>query len=477
MTLEPIPPRRQFIWPDIVRQIAQTVTQPDRLYLVGGIVRDALRGQPIHDIDLATDGDGLKAARQLANSLGGAYYPIDTERRTGRAILPAAQGEIIVDIASFRDGDLAGDLQHRDFTINAMAVRLSDLEMLIDPLGGQVDLFDHKLLRQCNPDSIGSDPIRALRAVRMSLQFTLRMTPDTREAARRAAMQLAGTDGKLIQPERARDEFLKILAAPRPASAIRLLRSLNLLAPILPFAVPDNAALESMTRVIEHLDGLLNVISPRRNDNTASDLLMGVAVMVLDRFRQQLQEHLWLPLSDGISHAQILFLAALTPLDQRRASAWVEHLRLSNAAKRILDELSASRESEFPPPGWSEDRDRAIYRYYQRAGDSGVEGILLALAEYLTTEGVAIDGKTWGKLLDEAASPLLEGFFRRYQRVVAPLLLLTGNDLMEHLSLPPGPQIGAILSILAEEQAAGLVTTKKEALRLAKRLSAGNQQT
>jgi hypothetical protein len=197
--------------------------------------------------------------------------------------------------------------------------------------------------------------------------------------------------------------------------------------------------------------------------------------MVLDRYRPQLQEHLWHPLSDGVTRAQLLFLTALTPHDQPHAIAWIEHLRLSNTNRRILDGLILSREGEFPPPGWWEDQDRTIYRYYQRTGSSGVEGVLLALAEYLTVQGVGINGKEWGKLLDEAASPLLDGYFRRYQQVIAPTPLITGNDLMEHLSLQPGPEIGAILSTLAEEQASGAITTKKEALRLAKRLSTENQ--
>jgi tRNA nucleotidyltransferase/poly(A) polymerase len=476
MTLEPITPRRQFIWPDLISQIAQSVPDSDHLYLVGGIVRDALRGQPIHDIDLAADGDGLKVARQIANALNGAYYPIDAERKTGRAILPTPEGEIIVDVASFRDVDLLGDLQHRDFTINAMAVRLSNLEMLIDPLGGQEDLFDRKRLNQCNPGSISSDPIRALRAIRMSLQFGLRMALDTREAARNAASALANESGKLLQAERVRDEFLKMLAAPRPASALRLMHSLDLLSPVLPFALPDKAALEWSIRVIEHLDGLLNVISPKRNDNTAADMLLGVAVMVLDRYRQQLQEHLWHPLTDGVTRSQLLFIVALTPPNQRAATAWAEHLRLSNDEKRVLAELSASRDGEFPPEAWWEDRDRTIYRYYQRTGGSGVDGVVLALAEYMTTQGMEINGRAWGQLLDDVASPLLAGFFRRYQQVIAPPPLLSGSDLMEHLGLQPGRQIGTILAILAEERAAGVINTKKEALRLAKRLATESQQ-
>jgi len=470
MSLESHTPQRALLWPELIEQIATAVSEPSRLYLVGGVVRDALRGYPIHDIDLATPDDGLQVARQIANSLNGAYYPVDPERQTGRAILSAPEGHVVVDVASFRGPDLLADLTGRDFTINAMAVQLDELEMLIDPLGGEADLFDRKLLQQCNPRSISSDPIRAFRAVRMSLQFRLRMPPETREAARAVATALIDETGALYQPERARDELFKILGGNNPSGALRLMDSLGLLPALTPFPPLDSTELDALFTLVEITNALLTVISPKRSDDTAADILLGVAVIVLDRFRTQLQEHVSQELANERSRAQLLLLASFTPPTAASGQAWAERLRLSNAERKMLDQVFASREIQFPPQGWWQDRDRAIYRYYRKFGESGVEAVLLELARYLADHRFTIDAKEWGKLLDEVVSPLLEGFFRRYQEVVSPPPLLNGNDLTELLGLQPSPSVGKILAILIEEQAAGTIRDKKQALRLAKRL-------
>lgn len=478
--LTPVPPRRPFEWPPFVERLVEVAPDPARLYLVGGIVRDALRGLPGQDFDLATPDDGLQVARHLADALGGAYYPVDAERRTGRVLLERPEGQIVIDVASLRgsqpDDDveraLLADLEGRDFTINAMAVRLDTLDLLIDPLGGQHDLFEDKLLRQCRPTSIREDPIRALRAVRLALQFNLHMTPDTSRAARETAPLLVDSDGRLLQPERARDELFKMLKGPRPAAALRLLHTLGLLEALVPFPLPDGETLEERFRVVERLAALFAIISPLRDDNTAAELILGVAVMVLDRYRRQLQEHLAREFAAGRSLTALLLLGAFTPRGVLSGEAWAEHLHLSKAESRTLSLLERTRHFElvaFPPVD-----ERWMHRYYRATGEVGVDGVLLALAEYLAAHPIEIDPVEWGRLLEEVAAPLLDAFFRRHQHVVAPPPLVTGEDLIRELGLSPGPQIGQILKQLLEEQAAGTIRTKKQALRLAGRLASAS---
>ncbi len=472
MNLIPTRPRRPLEWPPLVERIAQAAPDSSRLYLVGGVVRDALLGSPTHDIDLASPDDGLKLARTLADALGGAYYAVDPKRHTGRVILDEGEKQTIIDVASFRDGDLLGDLTGRDFTINAMAVRLDHLPAIIDPLGGQTDLFETKILRQCSDISITYDPIRALRAVRFSLQFRLRMEPSTSESARSAAVQVIDASGNLTQAERVRDELFKMLAGVRPAAALRLLHSLGLLAAIWPGALPPDGVIIERLTVVERVHNLLTIISPQRNDHTAADLVLGVAVMVLDRHRRQLREHLWRELANERTRAQVLLLGSMIPPTESSGELWADRLRLSNQEKRLLGDLQKSHGVAYLPTGWVDNRQ--VYRYYGLLGESGIDAVILALAEYLSIHNPP-DPDTWGRLLDEVASPLLDAFFRRHQDLVAPPPLLTGNDLMQHLDLQPGLFIGSILSSLAEEQAAGTIRTKKEALHWAKRLADANK--
>ena len=140
--------------------IAWLAQQPIPAYLVGGCVRDRLLGRPLYDLDVAVAGDGLRLARRLADHFGGAYYPLDEVRGTGRAILYEAGHRLVVDVASFRAGAaadlaaaLAADLADRDFTVNALAVDVRAPQQVIDHHDGLADLAA-RLIRPVPTQSI-----------------------------------------------------------------------------------------------------------------------------------------------------------------------------------------------------------------------------------------------------------------------------------------------------------------------------------
>lgn len=467
------PPRRPFHWPPLVEQLPQLVAYPSRHYLVGGIVRDALRGQPGYDLDLVTLDDGLQVARLLADRLGGAYYPVDPERHTGRVILNREGDQpTIIDIASLRGADLLADLVGRDFTINAMVVPLADLEQIGDPLGGETDLLVHKVLRQCSPDSIASDPVRALRAVRQSIQFNLRIEKETLAAVRAHGIDIASSQGELQQPERVRDEFIKILAGPRPAGALRLVHNMGLWQAIVPFETATEDEPARQFALVERLHDLFTIISPQRDDNTAADLILGVAVMILDRHRHFLQDHLNQQFADGRPRCALSYLVALTPPDEP-AISWADWLRLSRIERHALERIYTALQIDLPQHG--RPGDVTLHRYYREVGEAGMDGLLLRVAYYLADHWPTPNAEEWGLWLDQVISPALDAFVRRYQEVVAPPPLITGDDLVSDLHLKPGPRIGQLLETVLEAQISGKVKTKKQALRLAERLAASEE--
>lgn len=468
----PVEPRRRPLWPPLIDELAAAADDPTRLYLVGGAVRDALRGAPIHDVDIATHDGGLAAARQLADALGGAYYPVDAERGTGRVILGDGDEATTVDVSTFRGDGLLEDLQGRDFTVNAMAARLDRPGLLYDPLDGQGDLFDRRLLHMCRDDSIRSDPIRALRAIRLAFELRLRIDAAARSEARAAAPLLSREDGSPTQPERLRDELFRILTLREPAAALRVAAALGLYPALTPFGERPSDAVALRIDVAEQLARVQGIISPARDDDTAAELLLGVAVMVLDRFRRQLQEHLQNPFAGGRPAAALGLLAAISPRGAGDAGqAWADHLHLSRAEQKFIGRVQASR-AWFP---LSEPvSPRLAHRYYRDNGEAGVSGVLLMLAESLATQKAGRhQAEAWGALLEDVAAPLLDAFFRRHQQIVAPPPLINGGELMAALSLAPGPGVGRLLQQIHEEQAAGEVTTREEALALARRLLAG----
>jgi tRNA nucleotidyltransferase/poly(A) polymerase len=112
---------------------------------------------------------------------------------------------MVLDFAAFRGPDLESDLRDRDFTINAIALDLSQEGKLIDPLDGALDLRTHTL-RACAATSFEADPVRILRAARIATAFKLKIAPDTLRLLH-LAIPLLGQ----VSPERVRDEIFKIL--------------------------------------------------------------------------------------------------------------------------------------------------------------------------------------------------------------------------------------------------------------------------
>ncbi|MEX2194724.1 MAG: hypothetical protein WD844_05510 [Thermoleophilaceae bacterium] len=204
-------------------------------FLVGGAVRDLLRGASAVDLDVAVEGDAPAAARTLAERLGGAAVE---HERFGTATLRA--NGIVLDLATTRrerypqpgalpavePAALADDLVRRDFTINAMAVGLSgsDLGRLHDPHGGLADL-EAGTVRVLHPRSFLDDPTRLLRAVRYEARLGFRIHAGTERLAREAA---AGPALGTVSGKRVRDELMDLLSETEAPAAVWRLRDLGL---------------------------------------------------------------------------------------------------------------------------------------------------------------------------------------------------------------------------------------------------------
>ncbi|WP_439565001.1 CCA tRNA nucleotidyltransferase [Microcella sp.] len=198
------------------------------LALVGGPVRDAFLGRAVNDLDLATSARPDEIIR-IVKPVADAHWDI------GRAFgtIGARLGEHTVEITTYRAdayspdsrkpevafGDtLEGDLIRRDFTINAMALRLPG-RTLVDPSGGLDDLFARRLMTPGSPDdSFGDDPLRMLRAARFAAQLEVDLDPAVVEAMGRMRDRLS-----IISAERMRDELVKLLCTASPRRGLTLL--------------------------------------------------------------------------------------------------------------------------------------------------------------------------------------------------------------------------------------------------------------
>ena len=110
---------------------------------------------------------------------------------------------------------------------------------------------------------------------------------------------------------------------------------------------------------------------------------------------------------------------------------------------------------------------KAIYRFFRDSGVGGVDLVLLGLADVRATRAHALTIEIWNVYLDVART-LLENYWERPEEIVAPPRLLDGHELMKELSLKPGPVVGQILEIIREEQAAGQVNSREDAIACAR---------
>jgi hypothetical protein len=110
---------------------------------------------------------------------------------------------------------------------------------------------------------------------------------------------------------------------------------------------------------------------------------------------------------------------------------------------------------------------RAVYRYFRATGTAGLDIAVLALADYLAARDGVGNTAEWEHLL-EVVTQLLTHYFERHEETVAPPALVNGRDLIEELQLQPGPEVGRLLRLIQESQAAGDIHTREQALAFAR---------
>ena len=443
----------RLAWSDFVHELADTLRElrPNAgIYLVGGAVRDAYLRRPSLDYDIVAQGGAIALARRLTDRLSADIYIMDRERGVARVFVSQGDQQLTVDFADQRGGTLEADLRDRDFTMNAMAADISgDIGALIDPLGGAADLRA-KILRRCSPDSIKHDAIRGMRAIRLSVQFDLKIHPATAADVRHHARDLGSAS-----PERVRDEFFKLLGLSRAARGLRVMRHLGLLEVVLPTLPADDSSLRFAA--VERLTTLLTAISQRRTDNTAAAFDLGMLVIQLDRFRASLQAHIAQTYGNGRNHGQLLALAAL--LQGMDTTPAAESLRLSADESRLLAVAAGGCRRIRLGSCWTRIER---HRFWHQLEASGIDAILLGAANALAGQGASLRQDDWLALVEQLTQ-LLDGYFNDYEGLVKPRLLLNGRAVMRLLDIKAGPQIGAALTALREAQVSGAVTTVEQA--------------
>ncbi len=444
------------------------------LALVGGPVRDAFLGRDSHDIDLTTSASPAQT-EALLKPWASTTWDIGREFGT----IGAQRGEWKVEITTYRadayDGvtrkpivafgdNLNDDLVRRDFTVNAMALRLPDLEF-VDPYDGLGALARRELVTPAPAEvSFGDDPLRMMRAARFVSQLGFTAAPAVVTAMTERAETLA-----IISPERIHDELVKLLLGANPHDGLELLVDTGLADQMLPELPALKLEIDEHHRhkdVYQHsltvLDQAIALEGPRTVSGLEEpmevpgpDLVLRLAALLHDIGKPATRRF---ESGGGVSfHHHELVGAKL-------ARKRMRELRFDKDTIKAVTRL-IELHLRFHGYGDGEWTDSAVRRYVTDAGDQ------LARLHLLTRS----DCTTRNRRKAAALAATYDDLERRIARLMAAEELgkvrpeLDGNQIAETLGIRPGPLLGrAYKHLLAFRLDAGPVgeeAAKAELLR------------
>src|SRR5256714_6938106 len=326
------------------------------LYLVGGVVRARFLGQTGPELDFATDAKP-KETLELLRGWADRHYLQGVEFGT----VGARKGDTLIEITTFREEvypederkprvtfgkDIHTDLSRRDFTINAMAVRLPEGELL-DPFGGLKDLAAKRLDTPLDPHvAFSDDPLRMLRAARFVSQLEVVPAPRVVDAIKDMRHRL-----QIVSAERIQDELNKLLLGARPSKGLDLLVATGLAEEFL----PELPALElEQDPVHQHKDVLRHTYAVV--ERCEPDLELRLAALLHDIGKPKTRQIT----PDGVQFHHHEVVGARMAEERLRALRYPNHV-VEDVRKLVEMHLRFDGYGE----GWT---DSAVRRYVRDAG-------------------------------------------------------------------------------------------------------------
>lgn len=453
------------------------------IYVIGGTVRDWLLGRVPGDLDLTVAHDAVSCCRALIALLrGGTFVPLGcAEEDAGRVVWRG----LTIDFSSFRLGarTIEEDLSLRDFTVNGIGVCLTTLvdesivPVLIDPLNGVRDL-QKRLLRAC-PRAFPADPLRMLRGLRLAATLGFTLDEVTRAEIVRHAELI-----RRVAAERISHELELIMASGRAHTAFVEMNRTGLLRQLLPELVrgegmeqPGFHHLDVLHHSLAALGAMEEILSePARfypeSVKPLQDYLARPGVRGRMKWAALLHD-LGKPVTRAIREdkgGRITFYGhdqAGRDLVLQLGGRW----RWSNENRERVAGLIAMHMQPFHLCNVRRKgllSRRAALNLCKKAGDDLVGLFLLAMADSLAGLG---EKKPPG--LEAELAGLLAEVLEMHEQHIRPVLtgprLLTGRDLIDLFSLPPGPLFAEILGALEAAQVEGEVSCRDDALGFVQR--------
>ncbi len=437
----------------------------EEIYLVGGSVRDFLMDKASYDRDLIVCGvEARDFSIRLAEFFDAVFVPLDEENKIYRVVLPDKINYF--DITNPLENSIEKDLARRDLTINAIAVNLKTAEV--------IDLFDgiedikNKRLNSISEQNILDDPLRILRAFRFMSVLGFELSEELLE-------QIQKHITLIRQPavERVNYELMKLFDGKFAFDALVGFDKAGGLELIFPFVkelkqVPPNThhhldlfhhSLETMrqiqmlyeescSEVKFHLEEIVFGAHPRLAFLKFAAFIHDIGKFSTWTIEEETGRHRF------IKHEDI------------GARLAVPYLKKMNFSNKQIDYITCMIKNHMYPSqviAAPELNEKVMMRFVRKMEDNAIDVILLAMADRFSARGAFVTDE----MVNENISGLnkLLNFYLSVKDTLEPLpKLLSGNDIMQLLNIPPSPVLGKIISELHDAQLSGDVMTKDQAV-------------
>jgi poly(A) polymerase len=451
------------------------------LFLVGGTIRDLyLNGSPGKDFDFVVHDRARSIAHHFAQSYRGTFFCLDEKRGIYRTIFDAGDHLKTVDFSLCYENNLIRDLTNRDFTINSIALNVSEIFehntlTPIDPARG-LDDIEKRSIRVTSPTAFNHDPVRMLRAVRLSATCNCTLLPQTEHLIKDLKNLLSTSPG-----ERIRNEFFMILNSTAAVSAsLEQLDRLGLLS----LLIPELDQMKGLDQGIHH-DYTLWEHSLKAAQWT--ETLLKDSVHYFPRHAATLSNYFTGELEDGIQRGTLLIFTALLhdvgkPATKAPGSGMAhffhhdrlgvkinreiaKRFKLSRKTNRIITTVTRHHMRPLNLHKLKNVSERAKIRLLRDLEGAVLDTLIVASADALATRAPSPDTPERIPPLLKTVSMLMDYYFLETPHgVLKPLL--TGNDIMKTLHLGPGKEIGRLLALIREAEREGRITTKEDARAL-----------
>ena len=453
------------------------------VYVVGGYLRDFLLKKKSLDIDLAVSKKSEVFAKKLAKNISGKCFKLHDDLQTYRVAVFNNPDLEYIDISLIQGKDIKDDLTRRDFTINALALKIENFDNIkkniIDYFGGIKDL-KKKEINAVSKTIFNDDPLRMLRAFRFSSEYNFKISKETLSLIKKYSSKITNVAG-----ERIKNEIFRILNNKKSSKYIAMIDDCGLLEKTFPVITKMK---KSAKNFYYHPKGLF------QHCFQTYEALEKILIKTDKYFQKsvnELDKHLSESFSEYVNKKNLLKFIALfhdcakpecaKRMDNKMRFLGHEALGAKKTAQ-IMKELKMSNKeisyakaiiSEHMRPSNLAKSDvitnRAQMRLFRDIKENTPDLLILAMSDWHSyqTLKVKVYSKKVLKQQEKAVAKLIFNYFEFINNKPKDKIV-DGNVLMKEFHLKPGKIIGDLLLLINNAYEEGRIKDKKQALKYAK---------